>query len=341
MPSFHITTANTIPEAQLLQFFHDAYAPRMDKVERLQKHHSWMYRGSAHHFLALETTTGEIAGQSVGIPMRMALAPEIVDITWWSDLIVLPEYRRQGVQGMLNATITGLQDLTMAASRREAAKLLRKVGYRDAEIGQHNRLILNYMHTKRPYMTGWLAPAVWLSAVFQQVAKVGFRSKVARYTPKIAYALQTPTASELAAIFTRGYSGTYLTKYRDADYIQWRFLDDPTVETYHYFAAGDPPTLGLILGIDAQNAYIADLFGAIEDPLLVNDLLGLAIRYAHEHGAAEVLFLATHPALGDYASAWHFTPDWPRRINWYSKTPAQMALIAQLPHHWSLTDTDI
>ncbi len=342
MSSFHIAHANTVPEDQLMQFFYDAYAPRMEKVQFLQAHHTWLYRDRANLILAVHTESGAIAGQAAAVPMQMALGQDCIDMHWWMDLVVLSQFRRQGVQGLINDYITALDDIKLAGTKRLSADIFRKFGYQDTEMGSHMHRILRPMDTKRAYFKGLLGPVVRLNALWQTLRARPDLRRLANYTPQASRPAPEVTPETLAEVFQRGYSGDYLTNYRHADFLRWRYFEAPARAEHRFFLAGDPPDVALVVRQVADSTpreeRVLDIFGALENPARVADLLTLALREAYRAGAAEMKTVVTLPALAEVLIGLGFEHQFPRILSWH--TASERLPIATLPHHWMLGDTD-
>src|SRR6185295_1878928 len=125
MSGFTIVTAGEVEPARLHAFLTHAYGP--EKSEFLHRHGRWWHHGDENRLLVVRD--GEIAGYCAVIPTRCRVDGVVHDGVWWVDLIVLPEFRGQGLQTMLDEALRSRVDLKLGFPNPFAAILHRKHGW--------------------------------------------------------------------------------------------------------------------------------------------------------------------------------------------------------------------
>ena len=326
------------------QFLDKAY--RTEKSRFLIHHGRWWYRGDDHQFV-IATDEGRVVGHSAIVPTICMLDGQPQPSAWWVDLIVDPEFRGQGLQTILHEAVRSSGELRFAFPARDlSGKMFKKHGWRMREDCLHLTLLLTLMALPRIRQAQSLKGQLVRTAA--RAASPFFallRWRLSRYHPHTAREVDAPDTSTLAQVFFR-YPTPRTTTWRDAEYLQWRFLDAPYLSQLRFYLAGpaDAPTHVLItrrldLNVSAPAVFL-DLFGDLEDSLGLSDIVRLAVRDAARERVDQIVSLSSVPKLTTVLQTVGFRMPRALQFCWHSPNETLMARFGEKDNHWTYADSD-
>jgi GNAT superfamily N-acetyltransferase len=326
MSACTIVTAAGVEPARLDAFLTRAYGP--EKSEFLRLHGRWWHHGDENRLVVVRGD--EIAGYCAVIPTRCRVDGVVHDAVWWVDLIVLPEFRGQGLQHMLDEALRARVDLKLGFPNPLAAKMHRKHGWGVREDFRALLLPLAPRATRIVRTAEGAQGALLRAGAALLTPAAGlFRRRLARYQPVHAAMLATSDPELLAAIFARHQRADVVTTARDAEFLRWRYLEAPYRDALAFYTGGGAPsapsvalvarTLPLASGTLVR---VLDLFGDLDDAHAVRDVVGLCLRDAARGGAVQVTALATVPRLRALLRSLGFVASSTARFCWHSHVPA-------------------
>lgn len=325
-------------DAFLRRFFPAAHC------DFLFHHGAWWHRGQQHRLVAMVGDT--VAGYSSVIPAPCHLGGEKVPAHWWVDLVVDPAFRGRGLQARMDRRVREDAEVLLGFPNALAAGIHRKHGWGVSE--KHRVMLLPFAPPRlRPVLNAKGSRGIILRSAAQLARPVAYllRRRALRFHPDSARRLEAPTAAELAETFANHHDPTTTTTYRDAAYLEWRYLEAPYRGELTFFAAGQPSprVIAISRGRQTERGHavkILDLFGRLDDPALVADLLRLVARHSARDGAVELSAFVTLPHLYPVFRSAGFVLRTLARSCWHSTDPARMRLLDQQPSHWTFGDSD-
>ncbi len=310
----------------------------------LLRHGDWWHPERRQRMV---TTVGDtIAGYSAVISSPCRLGDDTFPAHWWVDLVVDPAFRGRGLQTLMDRRVRQGAALLLGFPNPLAAGIHRKHGWGVSE--KHRILLLPFEPPRlRPVTRASGARGIVLRTGARLVSPLGslLRGRAARYRPVSAHRIDDPEAGALAEIFERHHPGAVTTTARDAEYLQWRYLDAPYRGQLAFFAAGDPSPRAVAITRSRPTdrgliVKLLDLFGDLDDPALVNDLLRLVTRQAARDRAVELTAFATLPHLFPVFRAAGFVLATTGRSCWHSADLGIMRRLDRRQSHWTLGDSD-
>jgi GNAT superfamily N-acetyltransferase len=342
MASYEVVTSDTVDPEKLHRFIVAAYDHKAGKPEFLRDHGAWLHRGDENR-LAVITEAGEVAGYSSLIPAPILMNGKKQEAVWLIDVMVLPEYRGQGLQRMLDVPVRQRPELNLGFPNELAAIIHKKHGWGVRQTGHMMILRLFPLVLKRRFFGGSIqgqVVKVKTVLVDESIAKIR-RRRLAQYQPAGAQRIAQPDAKELAAVFLNHLEHQFVTTYRDSSYIQNRFLDAPYANQLIFYRT---PHLVLVAREaqfeDGPETRILDVWGDLHNESEMHDLLHLLARDAVIAGKLRIKALASVPILQGILAKMGFQQGFARLFCWYSDSPAEMAALENAHFHWTLADSD-
>ncbi|MEW6716800.1 MAG: GNAT family N-acetyltransferase [Chloroflexota bacterium] len=345
-----LITADQIDKPALEAFLRKVYPP--PKANFLHAHGEWWHSGENNRWVLLvdDQTCGEhsrtIAGYCAVIPTRVLIQGEETPAIWWVDLIIAPEFRGRGLQTLFDAKIRNIDVLKLGVPNARAAKIHRKHGW---GVRQDYRVFLLPLH---PLQLKSLRNVSGLRGKLQRTAALGLtpltallRRRLSTYLPHTARRLESPSPDILADVFHRYHPTGLNTTYRDAAYIQWRFLEAPYRNELSFYLAGPGPSPSHYLVIrqfPTQGSLftrILDLYGDFSDQEGVKDILHLALKDIVSTSSSQVTVMVTLPELKSIFRSLGFLVSTVSRFCWHSFSQASMQALKR-SNYWTLADSD-
>lgn len=344
MNTYQVVTADQLDASALKAFLDRVYPPAKSRF--LQVHGAWWHRGNENRWAI--TDGGMVVAYCAIIPTRCLLDGQAEPTLWWVDLIVLPEYRGQGLQRLFDEKVRHAADLKLGFPNELAAKIHLKHGWGVRDDLRYMVLplaprALKRVRTSRGLQGTLLRTAAAAATPFASL----LRGALGRYNPVSARRVDQPDAHVLANVFIRhNANAPVVTTYRDADYIKWRFLDSPYRSEMAFYLCGPEqiPTHALITRSFAtpggRTTRILDVFGDLSDRAGLRDVIRLTVRDAVRSGATEMTAIASLPALVSTLRASGFMLSARARFCWHSASDSKMSLLSERPGHWVMADSD-
>lgn len=337
-----VATTDTVDGQSLGAFLRRVFPS--SKAEFLSQHGDWWHTGNGNRWVLL--VDGQIAGYCAVIPAHILVEDNKTPALWWVDLVLAPEFRGLGLQSLFDRKIQEASNLKLGFPNQLAAKIHRGHGWGVREDFTTMLLPLQPSGVKSVQrQVGVRGLALRSSAVFLTPWASRLRSNYGKYIPQSARKLENPHPDTLAGIFIRQKNTLPPTTYRDAGYIQWRFLDAPYRAELDFYLAGPSsrPTHYLVSRyVEYENVpavRVLDLIGDLNDLEPIKDLLSLSIKDAVSRGAKQVTLLATLPEIRSLARRMGFYFTSKTRFCWTSSdSELNQALYGRV--HWALADSD-
>jgi GNAT superfamily N-acetyltransferase len=337
-------TADEVSPSDLAAFLAKVYKP--SKAAFLAEHGAWWYHGNENRWLMQDD--GEIVAYCAIIPTRALLGGQVEESLWWVDLIVLPEHRGKGLQHILDQRVRDARDLKLGFPNELAAKIHLKHGW-GVRDDLHWMVAPLMPHRLKRVQSGEGAKGLGLrigASLLRPVAAL-WRMVLARYRVRNAREVTSPDASTLSAVFTRHNAHTPITTtYRDAAFIQWRYLDAAYRDQLRIYTAGpaDSPTHVLITrtfeAAHARITRVLDVFGDFDDAAGLRAILRLGLRDAVKAGSAELVAIASEPRVIAALRSAGCILSVGGLFCWHSPSAAKMETLARSACHWTFADSD-
>jgi hypothetical protein len=261
---------------------------------------------------------------------------------WMMDLSVLPEYRGRGYQRALEDHIRGLRPTTLAFTNELSTKIFDKHGWGVGERGNYYILPLRPMQIKQKFFTPTLkGQLVKLKTVITSLPTMGRLRQWESYQPRYTQEIADIAAEKLAEVFFNHHDLRQVTTSRDAEYIQWRFLEAPYRQQCRFYSA---ETLVLVVREahfeSGQETRLLDIWGNLSDHKRLEDILRTVVRDAVLSGSMRVMGISSVPSLTETLQELNFRAEIPRLFCWVAHSAEEQAAIGRGVCHWSLADSD-
>ncbi len=341
-PDSRVVTADDVDAGALDAFLRRFFSPA--HCDFLNQHGAWWHRGQQHRHVAV--VGDDIAGYCSVIPSPCRLAGETRPAHWWVDLVVDPRFRGRGLQTEMDERVRHGTEVLLGFPNALAARIHRKHGWGVSE--EHLILLMPFQPSRlRPVLRATGARGLALRAVARLAWPLAYRlrQRALRYQPVSARRLKTPNAGELADIFERYHDDTVTTTCRHGEHLHWRYFEAPYSDQLDVFVAGArSPQIAAITRSrptdHGPRVKILDLFGELDDPVLIADLLRRVAQEAARRNAVELSAFATQPHLFSIFRSAGFVLRTLARSCWHSADPTLMRLLDQHPSHWTYADSD-
>ncbi|MHC4941796.1 MAG: GNAT family N-acetyltransferase [Planctomycetota bacterium] len=285
--SWHPRPARKEEIGTLSRIYNEVY----EKDEE-NKYLEWKYLANPHGEAIIwvaESDTGEIVGSLAFMPRRMRIRGDEYDTYHGADAMVDSGWQRQGIMIALFNNMydqcwsLGAPVAHMFPNRRSLG-VLHKLSMHPVSLVQELELSLRGAHLFRralyrlPFAEGLLGPAG------------DFMLRKGRLKPFFRHPFTTQITpierfdDGLAEVAKEALKPQPVYMVRDRDWLNWRFLDNPTRRHRCFAAHRDSEPVGyLVMETGGDKAFLSDLQAL--DEAAREDLLATAIQKAHKAGA--------------------------------------------------------
>jgi len=333
-----------VDRRELSVFLTEAFGPVKGRF--LLEHGDWWHRGPGGRLIA--TIDGEIAGYRGFTPTVVMVMGKEVKSIWAMDLYVTPRFRGRGLQRVLDDRLIEEAPLRMSFPNVTGAKIYVKQGY-----GLREDLAVSHLPLRPRSLPalelerGWRKPALLAGAVGISPLAAAYRAYVRRYRPKRTEVVADPDVLTLEKLFRRYAGDMAVTTVRDAEFLQWRYLDAPYRDDLVFYQTSLRGRLShyaivrhLVSG-DATKDRVLDVVGDPEDMEGATDLFRTIARDSATRGSAHVLVLASSPSIAAAARSAGFVLNTGLRFRWSADDPAVHETIGLVKPYWTLADGEI
>ena len=343
MTSRTIVPVTDVDASELGAFLARFYSPA--KAAFLRDHGEWWHRGDQNRWVILERS--ELAGYCGVIPGRLVSSGEELEVMWWVDLVVAPEYRGRGLQRLFDRKVKAAAPIIAGFPNSIAARIHRRHGW-----GVHDDL-RTLMMPLRPReigavqrLTGLRGSALRTAAFAMQPVAAVFRNRLMRWSGigKVKKGRLTP--AELERVFRASAVSGGSTTLRDEAFVQWRYFDSPFVDDLEFFKAGTEAGSEVIAVTRSktQNGVksirILDLFGALGQPSPLRDVILGVGSDAVRQNAVQVTVMASNRSTRLALRSLGFVAGSTSRFCWWSEQQDLIRGLARDDNHWVLADSD-
>ena len=348
MGNYEIKFVNDVPEADLHAFFTEAF--NKEKADFLVQYSDWWHRNSKARFVAIDTDKQIPVGYSALISSQVAINGKREDIYWLVDVMVLNTYRGQGIQRLVDEEIQKEQRIRIGFPNELASKIHRKHGWGVRVDGYRWQYTLSLRaNSKLRFYPGLIGKALRAVAKLTTPLYQRYRvNQVGQRQSSNVQLLEEPNAEDLGHIFLNHHPQPHqITTYRDADFIQWRYLDAPYRSDLRFYTASqhDKPVLAMItreLTVKGlRTLRILDLFGNLDYTEGLQNLIHQAQLDAIEHQIEELIIVVTAFELTSALEHAGFTQRDIVTFCWLSDNPEDMQRIEVCSPYWTFTDSDL
>ncbi len=334
-----VTAAEVDPE-ELQAFLERSFGAR--KAAFLRRHGDWWYgdaqnRGRENQRLLL--LGGRVAAFWGVMPARCQIGGETREGVWWIDLVVAPEYRKRGLQTLIDQRVRD-SGLVLGFPNALAARIHRKHGW---GVREDLRALLAPLVPSRLQAIRRAAGArgrlLRAAALAASPLAALWRGWLAARPRGSARRLENPGAEELASLARCAPELT--TTVRDAAHFEHRYLAAPYRDELRFYAAG--PLLAVVRRSrrdDDVVERVLDLCGDFADRRAFADLTRFILAEAARAGAVQVTALAARPDLVASLARAGFRLRSVARFCWWSNDPGLVDALDRSSHHWCLGDSD-
>jgi hypothetical protein len=265
----------------------------------------WLYRrnpdGVAQAWVAVNTVTGALVGTAAAVPRWVHVHERLILARALSDFCVADAYRALGPALQLQRACLGGQpgeDVTFCYDFPGSGMLAVYKRLRIEPFGQMRRLVY-------PLRIDAQAEALPLPSVLRQGIRVGgnallgLRARRRRGNRHFTFSLLPDRCgAEFSALGARHGAEHGVSVRRSADYLNWRFLDNPFRRHEILTARGRSGELlaYAVLAPDANYPAIVDLFGPLEPgPVTAVASAALTLARSRRAMALTLTILESHP----------------------------------------------
>jgi len=159
---------------------------------------------------------------------------------------------------------------------------------------------------------------------------------------------KNPDPETLAQVFMQyNADSSLMMTYRDAEYIQWRFLDAPyRNDLLFYFAGSDKNKPNLVLVARRMELYglrtvrLLDLWGNIDDVANLHDIIALAMKDAAQWEVEQIIAITTVPIINQVLRSLGFGMRQEIAFCWYTEDETEHRIVTDNRGHWMFADYD-
>jgi hypothetical protein len=241
------------------------------------------------------------------------------------------------------------EPIKLAFATDRVAQIHQKHDWIIGDVPMHNMALpLQPVKLKQQFFgAGIKGQLVRLKAMTMALPTMQKRKQLTSYQPQSTFMFDAIDVDVLAQTFlTYNVKDEFITTFRDADYIRWRYVDVPYHAQLKFYGTGTPQSPDLILVVrDAEfsggmETRILDIWGNLDDEQGLGDILQTAVRDAVQRDVLRVLTLSSLPELTQILNTIGFSPALERPICWYTTSEDYLYGFSRARHHWSLTDSD-
>ncbi|GAB4580928.1 MAG: hypothetical protein Fur0022_36730 [Anaerolineales bacterium] len=321
MPDFPVRQATLADQPALFEFLRQAYPERWQY--KFPERWAWEFERNPFRgnglpiWIALDGA--RIIGQSCALIEPLILHGQETRVGWGVDFFVLPAYRGQGLGTRLqqanNASHEVFMSLSMAAA---AARIKAQIGLQTlppiplfTKIVQHDPASVLATLIARTHLPEVIIRRTGVHRLSASLLTAREARRAREFSPPRAGVGLTPVerfGPEADALWQRLSPHFTALIRRDAEYLNWKYVDQPHVQYERYiseqgyviFRRARPPerNVGLIL----------DVFANPADTATLRALLGHAIVQLQAQGIAYLQAASTLPAIQQILTAWGFKP---------------------------------
>lgn len=341
MSEFEVRAAADVAPERLAAFLRRHYGEH--KAEFLIRHGAWWHRGDKHRWVLV--TGDEIVGCCGVMPIRCQAGGTDFAASWKVDLLIAPEFRRRGLQRLLDHQVRRRGELLLGFPNLHSARVHEREGWRVRDDFATRLMPLDpsRMHSirrARGARGALLRVAAWALSPFAALWRRRLTRRLDRSSSTNVQLCKDPDYGELAKVAREHLPARLVTTLRDESFLRWRYGEAP-YPCLVYQAGGPRPRLVLIVRRTPAGAERwLDLFGDLEDQDLLTDLVAFAAGQAVRAGMSQVTVLAANTELNRSLRRCGFLFATRVRFFCHHEDRAIMDRISETPHHWGLGDSD-
>ena len=247
----------------------------------------WLYRqnpdGPAVLWSIRNGETGEMAGFTVGLPRRIVVDGKVQRCWNGADFSIHPKFRTLGIALKLRraakeAVDAGRVDFLYAHPNSQMQLIHERVGHQPVgTMMRFTKLLRTERYLKRSPLTRWLP----------NIAS-GFADSILRFTGREWRHRASVSTSFVAGIqFDKRFDGLFeeaasirpVVGVRDAQYLNWRYSQNPLYKTDAILAEQGTRLVGYaVFAVDGNVVHLKDLF-AVGDKAVLRDLTAALIQH--------------------------------------------------------------
>lgn len=315
-----IQKATAIPPERLKPFFAAAWP---DRAAFLEEHWRWLYR--VDRFPGLEplvlTEAGKVVGFAGSLPVKLARDGRESTAIWFVDFHLLPEWRGKGHGQSLTEAWMALCPRRITFCNDESMRVFLKLGWTE-KTGAAGRSMP--LELAGPFRRRWGLPGAAAGFLLGPALRASLRLLCAG-APVLDVRPLPADAGGLAERLD-DHRATGVRVPRDAEWVRWRFLENPRREEHFLAEAGGASAVfRLFTSLGRRRAHLL-----VVGPGAPEARAGLAkgfVRWALDQGADDAWTAGTDAAVMD-ALAPLLRRSWPARFAWSAAEPASAELLS-------------
>jgi FkbH-like protein len=291
-------------EADVLAFQQEAFTYR--RPELIAPRWRWMFKESAARLglgprVWLFRDADRIVAHHGALPVRLKAGDVELTTAWWVDTKVRDEYQSEALGPRL--VLRGNDDLDFGLSlgqTKQMRDILLLVGHVQVAPLETAQLLIEPHTVLSAKMS---APAAMAAAIGLQASSAVL--SVLRTKIRGAVAHVTAFGARHDELWRQAAKDLPCAVIRDASYLNWKYVAQPGQQFTRLEIVEDGRTKGVVVLMFRKRddvypydrAFIVDLIAPFSDKAVVNQLIGVAIDTASEHGAATLTCLHIGSAL--------------------------------------------
>ncbi len=334
-----------IPSDKLNSFLVETFGEI--KGNFLVKHGDWWRHSNWESPALYDEAIEKVIGYTSYTGITLLLDHKPLDTIWWGDMFVNRDYRGQRLQSRMN-TYVKEGGLAFGFPNEIGAKVYARDGWGVlVGIGEKLTFPFTMMADRRirinPTAKGKLARMA--STLISPIMGMLRRQQINSFNPTNTHVLTNPSAEFLSDVFMRYQRESGLTMtYRDADHIQWRFLDAPYDKTFYCVGNPDKPDLILVTRVltlqGLKTLRILDIFGDIDNDEAVRAGIQTAMKEASEQQVDQIVNITTRPNINKLCRELGFSLHEDVSFCWYTTDDELDSKIKTSDWHWTIADYD-
>lgn len=267
----------------------------------------WLYRqnpdGPAVLWAVRDSKTGEMAGFTVALPRRIVVDGE-QRLCWnGADFSMHPKYRTLGPAIKLRraakaAVDAGRVDFLYAHPNDRMAKIHERVGHTPVgRMLRYAKVLKTGPYLQRRLKNRLLAGAV--GGVLDVALRISDQAFRRRLSTNVQLGRTATFDERFDRLFAESANSARIIGVRDAQYLNWRYAENPLYESQVLTAEENGRLRGyLVFTVDKATGHIKDLFPPADDTV-VCDLIAAMIRIGREQGLMNlsIIALESNPLL--------------------------------------------
>ena len=226
MKKYNIKKISEINKNDLLEFYKNVFSNRNAS---LIKNYNWCYRLGFNNFEPLVLLTGDkIIGHAGLIPADINIEGKNNPAIWFTDFVIIPEYRQQGFGKILTREWMNICPLQITYCNDKSLKLFKKVGWKTCLSTKRVIKPINYFKLM-PFLKK-------IGINFGDIlVRNLLKKKLEKYSEIKPVKINENFITDISKFEKENYQDKSAYLIRNKSWFKWRLLDCPYREELYFF----------------------------------------------------------------------------------------------------------